>query len=90
MGPKIAAVFNTIDSFDTHARIPEYFGNVDKAAKEGGKIGIISVGWDPGMFSLRNKCYRRIILVKIVRHCLNCQIVSGFQGQSGEVKYFFL
>lgn len=61
MGPKIAADFNTIDSFDTHARIPEYFGNVDKAAKDGGKIGIISVGWDPGMFSL-NRLYAEAIL----------------------------
>ena len=61
MGPKIAANFNTIDSFDTHARIPEYFGNVDKAAKSGGKIGIISVGWDPGMFSL-NRLYGEAIL----------------------------
>ena len=61
MGPKIAADFNTIDSFDTHARIPEYFGNVDKAAKEGGKIGIISVGWDPGMFSL-NRLYAEAVL----------------------------
>ena len=43
MGPKIAADFNTIDSFDTHARIPEYYADMDKAAKEGGKIGIISV-----------------------------------------------
>ncbi len=61
MGPQIAANFNTIDSFDTHARIPEYFGNVDKAAKEGGKVGIISVGWDPGMFSL-NRLYTEAIL----------------------------
>lgn len=61
MGPEIAANFNTIDSFDTHARIPEYFGNVDKAAKSGGKIGIISVGWDPGMFSL-NRLYGEAIL----------------------------
>ena len=61
MGPKIAANFNTIDSFDTHARIPEYFRNVDKAAKSGGKIGIISVGWDPGMFSL-NRLYGEAIL----------------------------
>ncbi len=61
MGPEIAANFNTIDSFDTHARIPEYYGNVDKAAKEGGKIGIISVGWDPGMFSL-NRLYAEAIL----------------------------
>ena len=61
MGPQIAANFNTIDSFDTHARIPEYFGNVDKAAKEGGKVGIISVGWDPGMCSL-NRLYTEAIL----------------------------
>ncbi|MGF0032475.1 diaminopimelate dehydrogenase [Bariatricus sp. SGI.154] len=61
MGPQIAANFNTIDSFDTHARIPEYFANVDKAAKEGGNIGIISVGWDPGMFSL-NRLYAESIL----------------------------
>lgn len=61
MGPEIVAGFNTIDSFDTHARIPEYFENVDKAAKAGGKIGIISVGWDPGMFSL-NRLYAEAIL----------------------------
>ncbi len=63
MGPKIAADFNTIDSFDTHARIPEYFENVDKAAKAGGNVGIISVGWDPGMFSL-NRLYAESILVQ--------------------------
>ena len=56
IGPKVASFFNTIDSFDTHAKIPEYFANVDEAAKEGGHIGIISVGWDPGMFSL-NRLY---------------------------------
>ena len=50
--PEYAKMFNVIDSFDTHARIPEHFGNVDAAAKEGGNVGIISVGWDPGMFSL--------------------------------------
>lgn len=61
MGPKIAADFNTIDSFDTHARIPEYYADMDKAAKEGDKIGIISVGWDPGMFSL-NRLYAEAIL----------------------------
>ena len=61
MGPEIVKNFNTIDSFDTHARIPEYFANVDKAAKEGGKVGIISVGWDPGMFSL-NRLYANAIL----------------------------
>ena len=61
MGPEVVANFNTIDSFDTHARIPEYFANVDKAAKEGGNVGIISVGWDPGMFSL-NRLYAEAIL----------------------------
>ena len=50
--PKYAKLFNVVDSFDTHARIPEHFANVDASAKEGGKVGIISVGWDPGMFSL--------------------------------------
>ena len=63
MGPEIAANFNTIDSFDTHAKIPEYFANVDKAAKEGNNIGIISVGWDPGLFSL-NRLYAESILVQ--------------------------
>jgi diaminopimelate dehydrogenase len=50
--PELAKMFNVVDSFDTHAKIPEHFANVDKSAKEGGKICIISVGWDPGMFSL--------------------------------------
>ena len=50
--PDAVRLFNVVDSFDTHARIPEHFAAVDKAAKESGKIGIISVGWDPGMFSL--------------------------------------
>ena len=63
MGPEIAANFNTIDSFDTHAKIPEYFANVDKAAKEGNNISIISVGWDPGMFSLY-RLYAESILVQ--------------------------
>jgi len=61
MGPELAVNFNTIDSFDTHARIPEYFGNMDEAAKKGGNISIISVGWDPGMFSL-NRLYAETIL----------------------------
>ncbi len=63
IGPKVAASFNTIDSFDTHAKIPEYFANVDKAAKEGNNVSIISVGWDPGMFSL-NRLYAESILVQ--------------------------
>lgn len=59
--PECAKMFNVVDSFDTHAKIPEHFANVDKSAKEGGKIGIISVGWDPGMFSL-NRLYANSIL----------------------------
>ena len=59
--PEYAKMFNVIDSFDTHARIPEHFNAVDAAAKEGGHIGIISVGWDPGMFSL-NRLYANAIL----------------------------
>jgi len=50
--PEYAKYFNVIDSFDTHARIPEHFANVDKAAKDNGHIALISCGWDPGMFSL--------------------------------------
>lgn len=51
-GPKLAEMFCTVDSFDTHAKIPQYFEAVDASAKKGGNIGIISVGWDPGMFSV--------------------------------------
>jgi len=50
--PEYAKYFNVIDSFDTHARIPEHFANVDKVAKENGHVALISCGWDPGMFSL--------------------------------------
>lgn len=50
--PKYAEYFNVVDSFDTHARIAEHFANVDAAAKKGGNVAVISVGWDPGMFSL--------------------------------------
>lgn len=59
--PEYVKYFNVIDSFDTHARIPEHFANVDAAAKETSHIGIISVGWDPGMFSL-NRLYANAIL----------------------------
>lgn len=59
--PKYAAMYNVVDSFDTHARIPEHFANVDQAARAAGKIGIISCGWDPGMFSL-NRLYANCIL----------------------------
>lgn len=59
--PEFVKHFNVIDSFDTHAKIPEHFENVNTAAVESGKIGIISVGWDPGMFSL-NRLYANAIL----------------------------
>lgn len=59
--PKYAEMFNVIDSFDTHARIPEHFANVDKVAKDSNKIAIISLGWDPGLFSL-NRLFGNIIL----------------------------
>ena len=59
--PELAKRFNVIDSFDTHARIPEHFANVDKAAKESGHLAMISLGWDPGLFSL-NRLYAESIL----------------------------
>ncbi len=61
MTPVLAKQFNVIDSFDTHAKIPTHFANVDKAAKEGGHIALISGGWDPGMFSL-SRLYASAIL----------------------------
>lgn len=59
--PEFAKSFNVIDSFDTHAKIPQHFANVDAAAKQGGKIALISIGWDPGLFSL-NRLYANAIL----------------------------
>jgi len=59
--PKYAALFNVVDSFDTHAKIPEHFANVDAAASKSGKVAMISVGWDPGMFSL-NRAYAGAVL----------------------------
>ena len=59
--PEYAKYFNVVDSFDTHAKIPEHFEAVDKAAKENGTTAMISVGWDPGMFSL-NRLYGNVIL----------------------------
>lgn len=59
--PKYAAMYNVVDSFDTHAKIPEHFEAVDAAAKENGKVAVISCGWDPGMFSL-NRLYANVIL----------------------------
>ena len=58
---ELARYFNVVDSFDTHAKIPEHFDAVDAACKKSGKLGMISVGWDPGMFSL-NRLYGQAIL----------------------------
>ncbi len=60
-GPALAALFNTVDSFDTHAKIPEYFAAVDAAARRGGRTAVISVGWDPGLFSL-HRLYGEAVL----------------------------
>ncbi len=59
--PALAKYFNVVDSFDTHAKIPEHFAAVDAVARESGKVGVISVGWDPGMFSL-NRLFGNVIL----------------------------
>ncbi len=59
--PEMAEHFNVIDSFDTHAKIPEHFKNVDAASRRGGHVSMISVGWDPGMFSL-NRCIMQAVL----------------------------
>lgn len=61
MSPEFAKMFNIVDSFDTHAKIPEHFAAVDAAARSGGNLAVISVGWDPGMFSL-NRMYANAIL----------------------------
>lgn len=59
--PKYASLYNVVDSFDTHAKIPEHFARVDKAAADSGKVAVISAGWDPGMFSL-NRLYAKAVL----------------------------
>lgn len=61
--PKYVKLFNIVDSFDTHANIPKHFDEVNKVAQESGKIGIVSVGWDPGLFSL-NRMYANAVLPK--------------------------
>jgi diaminopimelate dehydrogenase len=60
-GPALAALFNTVDSFDTHPKIPDYFDAVNRSAEKSGNTAIISVGWDPGLFSL-NRLYGEAIL----------------------------
>lgn len=60
-GVQMVKNFNTVDSFDTHAKIPEYFANMDKVAKQNGKLGIISVGWDPGLFSMARMLFGAVL-----------------------------
>lgn len=60
-GVQMIKNFNTVDSFDTHAKIPEYFANMDKVAKQNGKLGIISVGWDPGLFSMARMLFGAVL-----------------------------
>lgn len=60
-GPQFASMFNTVDSFDTHAKIPEYFAAVNAAAKSSGKTAMICIGWDPGMFSI-NRLYGECLI----------------------------
>lgn len=82
-GPALAAGFNTVDSFDTHARIPEYFEAVDKAARGGGNTAVISTGWDPGVFSI-NRLYGEAILPEGETHTFWGRGVS--QGHSDAVR----
>lgn len=60
-GPEMASIFNTVDSFDTHAKIPEYFEKMNQSSIHANKVSIISVGWDPGMFSI-TRAYAETIL----------------------------
>jgi diaminopimelate dehydrogenase len=62
-GPELAGIFNTVDGFDTHAKIPEYFKAMDEEAKANKNVCVISSGWDPGMFSI-NRLYGEVILPK--------------------------
>ena len=62
-GPAFAALFNTVDSFDTHAKIPAYFEAMDKAAKASGKLSVLSVGWDPGLFSINRLYFESVLSV---------------------------
>ncbi|WP_028547257.1 diaminopimelate dehydrogenase [Paenibacillus taiwanensis] len=60
-GPQLAELFHTVDSFDTHARIPEYFDSVNRAAEASGHVSVISTGWDPGLFSLNRLLFEAVL-----------------------------
>ena len=84
--PQFASMFNVIDSFDTHARIPEHFAAVDKAAKEAGKVAVISVGWDPGMFSLNRVMLMQFFQMEKITHSGAKVLVRDIQMQFVESK----
>ena len=82
-GPEMASLFNTVDSFDTHAKIPEYFESVDKSAKDASNLSLISCGWDPGLFSLNRA------LLEAVLPCGNNYVFYGrglSQGHSDALR----
>jgi len=66
-GPEFAGCFNTVDSYDTHAKIPEYFGAMDKASRAAGLVSVISTGWDPGLFSMN-----RVLAQAVLPHGSGC------------------
>ncbi len=82
-GPEIAQHFNTVDSYDTHAKIPEYFEEMNKIAKENGNTSLISTGWDPGLFSL-NRLLGQSILPKGIDYTFWGKGIS--QGHSDAVR----
>ena len=59
--PEIAKMFNTVDSFDTHAKVPQYFATIDEIAKKSGKLSMISTGWDPGLFSIMRVLFESVL-----------------------------
>lgn len=93
-GPALSALFNTVDSFDTHAKVPEYFAAVDASAKPNGKTAIISVGWDPGLFSI-NRLYGEAILPEGATYTFwgkglsqgHSDAVRRVEGVKGAVQY---
>lgn len=93
-GPALSKLFNTVDSYDTHAKIPEYFEAVDESARPNGKTAIISVGWDPGLFSI-NRLYGESILPEGATYTFwgkglsqgHSDAVRRIEGVKGAVQY---
>ena len=93
-GPALSAYFNTVDSFDTHAKIPGYFESGDATAKPNGKTAIISVGWDPGLFSI-NRLFGEAVLSEGATYTFwgkglsqgHSDALRRIEGVSGAVQY---